>query len=233
ADGLLARRALAADVSVVARPYPRIDHAHLALAGQLHALGDGARELRRVGDRADTLRTLRHRQQGQIDVRLVDPLADPLVLNRPAAHAGHALLVRLVVVERPVVAHDEETRQTVVRRCPQGGEPHQVVAVADEPDDDATRVLERQRGAHGDARPGADAPASVAADVVEWVREVAAVARPAERQPGEANIDAGGRLVQRRRDGAERQHVTGAANGLVGGRGRWRVAPNPARLEEP
>src|SRR5206468_11191271 len=110
AHRLLARRPFAADVGVVAGPHPRVDHADFAVQHGFHALGDRAPELYGIGDRTDALGALRDRECGEIDVRLVDALTDPLVLDGPAAHARHALLVRLVVVERAVVADHEETR---------------------------------------------------------------------------------------------------------------------------
>src|SRR5262249_9446459 len=179
ADRLLSSRALAADVGVVAGPHARVDHADLAVQHGLHALGDRAPKLYGIRDRADALGALRDRERGEIDVRLVDALADPLVLDGSAAHPRHALLVRLVVVERAIVADHEETRDLVMRRGPQRGEPHQVVAVADQANRNPARALQRQAGAHRDARARADAGAAVAAEIVERMREVARLARPA------------------------------------------------------
>src|SRR2546426_5584362 len=183
AHRLLPRRALAADVGIVAGSHARVDHANLAVEHCADALSDGLPELGGLGDRADALGPLSHREHGEVDVRLVDPLADPLVLDRPAPHAGDALLVRLVVVERAIVADDQETGNLVMRGRPQRRDAHQVVAVAHETDGNAARALERQRGSHRDAGPRSDAASAVAAEVVERMREVAGFTPPAQRGP--------------------------------------------------
>jgi hypothetical protein len=67
---------------------------------RVHALGDPLREVRGVRDGSDALGALGRGEGGEVDVGLCNPLADPLVLDGPPARAGHALLVRLVVVER-------------------------------------------------------------------------------------------------------------------------------------
>src|SRR5262245_59333317 len=45
--------------------------------------------------RSESLRTLRPRHPRKIDVGVGNALADPAVLYRPTAHAGHTLLVQL------------------------------------------------------------------------------------------------------------------------------------------
>ena len=73
------------------------------------------------GNRPEPLRALRARQPGNVDVGIGDALADPLVLDRPAAHARDALLVHLVVVEGAVVGDDDQQRNAVVHGRPERG----------------------------------------------------------------------------------------------------------------
>src|SRR5262249_46286834 len=111
--------------------------------------------------------TLSTRERGDVDLRIGDPLADPLVLDGPAAHARHALLVHLVVIEGPVVRNDNEQRDAIVHRGPDCGRAHQEVPVATDSDGQASAVTQRQCGANRDARSRADPRATTLADEIE------------------------------------------------------------------
>ena len=67
---------------------------------------------------AEALGTLRLRQSRQIDVRVADTHADPLVVDWTIAHAGNALLMDLVIEERLVVRHDDQERDAVMSGRP-------------------------------------------------------------------------------------------------------------------
>src|SRR5207237_5707468 len=108
-------------------------------------------------------RALRARHHGDVDVRLVDPLADPFVLDRAAALLRHAFLVHLVVVERAVVGDEKEARQLVMRCRPERRVAHEEVAIAHDAHHHALLALEPGRGAARDPGTGAPAPAATAA----------------------------------------------------------------------
>src|SRR5256885_7549796 len=144
-------------------------------------------QLGEIGHGPDAERALRAGHRREVDVGLVDALADPLVLDRPAALVRHALLVELVVVEGAVVGNDEQARDAVVRGGPQRRDAHQEIAVAEDPRHHPAAVLERERSSHDHARTGADAAAAVAAKVVERVLEVAVWAAPPQLQPPQPN----------------------------------------------
>src|SRR2546427_2886342 len=156
-DGAL----LTADVGVVARQHASVDHAHLAVHDRAQAILDRLGELIGMGDRADALGALSDGHHREVHVGIADALADPLVLDGPAARDRHALLIRLVVVEGAVVANDEQARDAVVRRGPQRGDAHQVIAVAAQRDGHASGAAQRERfPVHGrqPAAPNARAP---------------------------------------------------------------------------
>ena len=121
--------------------------------------------------------------RGEVDVRIGDALADPLVLDRPVAHARDALLVHLVVVERAVVGDDDaaaesgSARRSTARSRPSGSRRRRRSRPAALP-----RSLQRQRRADGDAGPAADAAAAVGAEEVERMAERPARAVPRQRQ---------------------------------------------------
>ena len=108
----------------------------------------------------------------------------------------YALLVELVVVEGAVVGDDEQARDAIVRGGPQRRDPHQEIAVAENPRHHPAAVLERERSPHDHARARADATAAVAAKVVERVLEVAIGAVPSQGQACQANVQPGGRCVE-------------------------------------
>src|SRR5580693_1620582 len=60
------------------------------------------REIGGFCDRTEADGALGAAHGGEIDFGLRHALADPLVLDRAVAHAGHAFLVQLVVIERAV-----------------------------------------------------------------------------------------------------------------------------------
>src|SRR5205823_2167253 len=153
----LLARARSAHIGVVARRDAHIDDAHRAVTRDLDSLFYRGRELRRLRDRADAFGALRARHHRDVDVRSADALAYPAVLDRARALLRDALLVQLVVVERPVVRDEDKTGNAVMRCGPEGGRAHQEITVAHDRDRKPAAVLQRQRRAHGDAGPCADA----------------------------------------------------------------------------
>ena len=139
---------------------------------------------------------LRLRQCREVDVRIGHALADPLVLDRPAAHAGDTLLVQLVIEERAIVRDHKQQRDPVVYGRPQGGHPHQEVTVAADRHRQAAGSLQRQRRAHRDARSAADATATIAADEIQGVAERPPGAVPRQRQVKERDLPLAERCPQ-------------------------------------
>ena len=76
-----------------------------------HAFGDGGGELGRRARRAETDGALAAREHGEVDRRIAHAQADRAVLDRPSAHARHALLMQLVVEERLVVGDDDRAAE--------------------------------------------------------------------------------------------------------------------------
>src|SRR5437588_9552693 len=108
-----------AHVVVVARHHAHVDDAYIALAHKLNGPFQRRLQLGEIGHRPDAERSLRAGHRREVDAGFVDALADPLVLERPAALARHALLVELVVVDGAVVGDDEQARDAVVRGAPE------------------------------------------------------------------------------------------------------------------
>ena len=135
-----------------------------------------------VVDRPEAERALRARQRRDVDVGIADALADPLVLDRPVAHARDALLVHFVVVERAIVGDHDAAAEcgnappSRARLRPSGNRrrrrsrPH------------AAGALQRERRADRDARAAADAAAAVGAEEVERMAERPPRAVPRQRQ---------------------------------------------------
>src|SRR5205807_10608804 len=94
---------------------PHVDYGDLAVLDGLDRFGKYGLETVRLAYRPEADRTLRACHGGEVDRRIVDALADPLVLDRSSAQAGNALLVDLVVEERLVVGDHEEERNAVGR----------------------------------------------------------------------------------------------------------------------
>src|SRR3974390_503930 len=104
-------------------------HAHVD-DGQSAGLARGDRlfehtgQIADCGDRSERGGALRSCHRGEVDVRLGNLLADPAVLDRPAAHARDALLMQLVIEEGAVVGDHEQQWDLVVRRGPERGHAH-------------------------------------------------------------------------------------------------------------
>ena len=103
----------------------------------------GSAQLIQLLHGADAHGPLSTRHRREVDVGLIDALPDPLVLDRPAAFLRHALLVKLVVVERAVVGDQHQAGHAIVRRGPDRRHAHQEVAVAHDAHDHALAVLLR------------------------------------------------------------------------------------------
>ena len=112
--------------------------------------------------------------------------------------------MQLVVVERLIVADDDQQRDLVVDARPHRLTAHEEIAVAKDGDREATGVLERQRGANRQTGTGADAAAAVRTDVIERMTKV-----PALGVVGERHLQQGNRLVA--------DDVTQRREGLVDG----------------
>src|ERR1700677_3979 len=85
----------------IARVDPHIDHGHMTCIDRRDGLFQHGREIAGFGDRAEADRALGAAHGGEIDVGVGHALADPFILARAIARARHALLVQLVVIERP------------------------------------------------------------------------------------------------------------------------------------
>src|SRR5579872_6976373 len=151
----------------IARDDPGIDHGHAAAFDHLYRLLQGLLQLAGVVARTKSLRAQRLADAGNVDIRVTDALADPLVVHRAAAGNGHPLLVDLVVIERAIIGHDHQQGNAVVHRSPERVAAHHEVAVAANRDRHAIRAFQRQGCADRDARSATDAAAAVRADVVE------------------------------------------------------------------
>src|ERR1022692_895010 len=91
----------------VARLHAHVDNRDAAVQRRAHRLLQRGHERIELPNRTPALRALRPCDGREIDFGIGDALADPLVLDRPVAHACDALLMHFVVVERDVVGDDE------------------------------------------------------------------------------------------------------------------------------
>ena len=162
----------------------RIDHRDRATVHRRHGFRECAVEIGRRPHRTIAPRALAAGERGEIDRRFAHPETDPAILDRPAAQARHPLLMQFVVEKRFVVGDDDQHRHAIVDAGPQCGQSHQVVAVAEHGHRQAIAacIAQRECRAHGHARARADAAAAIESDVVLGIREVAELARPAQRQ---------------------------------------------------
>src|SRR3954471_15988194 len=197
------RRAGSRERRVVAGHHAHIDDAHRAVPH----LGDGALDrglqLGELAHRPDAERALRAGHHGDVDVGIVDALADPLVLDGTAALLRHALLVELVVVERAVVGDQEKARQLVVRGGPERRVAHEEITVSHDADHQAPAAVQCECRADREAGAGPDAATAIGAEIVERVAEVPIRAVPAERQLRQAYVQAGGRFIECTRQRAD------------------------------
>ena len=136
----------------------------------------------------------------EVDVGIADALADPLVLDRPVAHARDALLVHFVVVERAIVGDHDQQRNAVMRRRPERGRAHQEIAVAADADRHAAGAVQRQRRADRDAGAGAEPAAAVRAEKIERMAERPPRAVPRQRQMRERDGPFADGVAQRARE---------------------------------
>ena len=135
-------------------------------------------------NRPERLRPLGTRQPGNVDVRVGDALADPLVFDGPAALPSHTLLMHFVVVEGTVVGDDDQEGNAVVHSRPKRGCAHQEIAVTANTDGYAAATAQGEGGADRDAGSGADAASAVLPDEVERVPE-----RPQSAVPGQGKME--------------------------------------------
>src|SRR5262245_5212224 len=155
------------DARRIARLDVHVDDRHLAGIDGGNRVGIDLTQFGDVLDRPETTRTLGARHASDIGVRIADPLADPLVLNRTVAHARDALLMHLVIVERAIVGDYEQQWNAVVHRSPDRGHAHQVVAIAADRDRQPPAAFERQRGTNRDAGPAAKPAAAVGTEAAQ------------------------------------------------------------------
>src|SRR5262245_8063599 len=109
---------------------PHVDDRDTTRLNRCNRLLERSLEVCGRSHRSETLRTLRPRHPRKIDVGVGNALADPAVLYRPIAHAGHTLLVQLIVEEGTIVGDDDQQRDAVMRRGPKCRNAHQEVTVA-------------------------------------------------------------------------------------------------------
>src|SRR5207237_10590512 len=119
-----------------------------------------------VPARAKALGALAARNHADVDVRIGDTLADPLVVDWTVAGHGDTLLMDLVVVERAIVGHHEQDRNAVMHSSPHRRAAHHEVAVAADRDRHAAGALEGERRTDRNARSAADAATAVGAHVI-------------------------------------------------------------------
>src|SRR3990172_425749 len=108
----------AAHVGVVAGEHAHVDYADFAGLDRGEALFHGAGEVLESRHGADAFGALRARHHGEVDIRIDDLLADPLVLDRTAAFLRYPLLVSLVVVEGTVIGDEYEAGDLVAAGRP-------------------------------------------------------------------------------------------------------------------
>ena len=172
----------------IARFDPHIDHCDIAAFDRGDCGFQRRRKLALAVHRTEALRALRARHRGEIDIGIGDALADPAVLDRPVAHAGDALLMQFVVEEGAVVGNHHQQRNAVMRRGPERGDAHQIVAVAADRDRQPAGAFQRERRADRNAGAAADAAAAVGAEIVERMAERPPGAVPGQRQMREGDI---------------------------------------------
>src|SRR6516225_5053954 len=148
-------------------------------------LTDRSYQLLWLLDRTDADATLTARHRREIDFGAGDRLPDPPVLDRPATLACDPLLVQLVVKEREVVGDDDQQRDVVADRSPEGGNTHQEIAVSEHRDRQtaAARVAQSQRGADCHTGPRTNPAAAIGTEIVERMAELPQPVGPGERQP--------------------------------------------------
>src|SRR5262245_4999617 len=173
------------DARRIARLDVHVDDRDLAGIDRGNRLGINLAQFGDVLDWPETARTLGARHAGDIGIRIADPLADPLVLDRTVAHAGDALLMHLVVVERAIVGDYEQQRNAVVHRSPDRGHAHQVIAVAADGDRQPPAAFECQRGTYRNAGPPAEPATAIGTEIVERVAKIPPPPAPGDRHVGQ------------------------------------------------
>ena len=143
-----------------------------------------------------------------------------------AALPGYACLMDHIVVEEGIVRHHDQQRQPVMRRGPDRGPAHQEVAVTQDGHRQPSAALQRERGAHGHSRPGADARTAVHPQVVQRMVYLEIGAAPAERDPDQAGRRSCERAAQRSRQVVHEDAVAAVGYGILGRRlGAFRDRP--------
>ena len=92
-----------------------VDDADAARLEHRHALRDRGLGVGRAGDRADTDRTLRLRELGDVGRGVLHAQPNPAVLHLAGARLRHRLLVQLVVEVGAVVVDENEQREIMKR----------------------------------------------------------------------------------------------------------------------
>ena len=105
-----------------------------------------------------------------------------------------------------------------MRRRPERGDAHEIIAVAADRDRQPAGALERQRRADRDAGAAADAAAAVAAEIVERMAERPPGAVPGQRQMRERDVAIADRLPQAECEMFDRERAVGKLRQ----RARWR-----------
>ena len=175
----------------------RVDHVGPARRDRLQTAVNGGFEFRYGPDRPFRFDALGAGDRSKIGRRIVDPLPDPTIFDRPIARLGHHFLVDLVVEIRAVVGHDEQRGQTMARGGPQRGDSLQEVAVAQDGHDQPPAVEQRERCADRQAGPCGKTGAAIVAEKIERLAEMISAARPTDRDVGEADISRAAQLLQR------------------------------------
>src|SRR5262245_17044680 len=131
--------------------------------------------------RTEAVCALRARHGCKIDIGLGNALTDPTVLHGAIAHAGHSFLMQFVVEERAVIGDHDQERNAVMCRRPQGGDPHQEIAIAADCNRQPVAASQCQRCANRNARTATDAAAAIRAEIVKRMIEGPAGTVPGQR----------------------------------------------------
>jgi hypothetical protein len=201
---------------------PRVDQVWLATFDRLKAPLQRRDQVARLADGPLGRDAVITRETCDVDRRIVDPLADPPVLDRPVTCLRHELLLDLVREIRPVVGDDDQDRDLVVRGRPHRRGRAEELAVPHDADADPVAAVILQGERRPDRHPGAGphAPAAVISQVVHRFVERVGASGPVERQPGETQLAAAAKIVEGTAEIAQRRHLVDQVR--LGCRGRRR-----------
>ena len=118
----------------VARLHQRIDKIPAALGNDGGAFFERFHQAVGGGHRRFAVESLGPRHGNQIDVGVIDLLADPTVLRRTATHVRDSLLMQLVVEIRAVIRRHDHYRNVEMSGGPQSVDTHEIIAIADDTD---------------------------------------------------------------------------------------------------